>query len=260
MFGFPVYNRPTNCHFNKNFLRSVIIQVKHPKNSNIVAKKKELASLLTEHFPNNKDLISSTIEIKAEENKTKFLPTGSGVSGILFETKDKSKSINISEDSIVINYSGLVYKNFESLMVEVENLIMKIFEICEIKSLSWISMRKINLIQFESNDQIKPFLGMASVFNNGLISSFASIPGNEFLNSGISNISLTEGKHTLNLTSGLVPSPDKIRNLILDIDLYFQDSNISKDILKSKLSEINTEIFNVFNWSLLDQAIKQLNE
>jgi len=260
MFGFPSYSRPENFHFGKNFIRSVTIQIKYPKNGNIINQKAKLVKLLSEKFPNNQDLQSSSIQIKNVNNKTEFLPKSLGVSGIMFQTKDAFQSLNISESFIVLNIGGSVYTNLETLWNDIEKEVQEIFSICQITELNWVSIRKINLIQFELKEGVKPLEGIAAVFNNALISNFSSIPGSEFLYNGISNFSLKNGNHNLNLTLGLIPSLDAIKNLMLDIDLFYTEEKIPIAKLMEKLFEINQEIFNIFNWCLQDNTIKQLNK
>ena len=258
MFGFPSYSRPENFHFGKNFLRSVTIQIKYAKNGGIIGQKAKLVKLLSEKFPNNQDLQSNSIQIKNVNNKTEFLPKSLGVSGIMFQTKDTFQSINISENFIVINIDGSVYTNMETLWKDIEKELTEVLSICQIKELNWVSIRKINLIQFELKEDVKPLEGIAAVFNNALISNFLSIPGSEFLYNGISNIALKNGNHNLNLTLGLIPSVEAIKNLMLDIDLFYLEEKIPISSLKDKLFEINQEMFNIFNWCLHDNTIKQL--
>ncbi|MCC6838393.1 MAG: TIGR04255 family protein [Bacteroidia bacterium] len=258
MFGFPVNTRPANFHFSKNFLRSVSVQIKYAKNENIVNQKAALLKLLSEKFPNSQDLQSQKIQIKNINNKTEVIPSSTGVSGILFETKNSLQSINISETFILIGINGSVYTNLETLWNTIEGDLMSIFNICGIKQLEWVSIRKINVFQFELQPDTKPLEGISAVFNKALISNFLTIPGGEFMFNGISNITLKNGTNNLNLTLGLVPSQETKKSLILDIDVYCIEEGLAVEKLKERIFEINQEIFNVFSWSLQDQMIKQL--
>lgn len=260
MFGFPQYSRPANFHFNKNFLRSVTIQVKFPKNDVITSQKETWIKVLSAKFPNVQELQTGAIEIKNINNKTQFSQKDLGLSGFLFQTKDGLKSINISESFIVINTDGNQYTNIEGLWNDVEKEISEILGSCGIKELEWISIRKINVIQFELKEDSNALKGISAVFNHALVSNFLSIPGNDYLNSGISNVALKNKTQNLNLTLGLVPSQDMAKNLLLDIDLFFNDAAYPVEDIKKNLFQINQEIFNIFNWCLQDKTLEQLKK
>ena len=179
--------------------------------------------------------------------------------GILFQTKDLQKSINISDDFINITYNGGVYTNIESFWAEIENVFNQTMTTCSIGQVNWVSIRKINVMPFELGSELKPVDSIASVFNVALVNNFLMIPGKEFLKNGVSNITLNNGNNNLNLTLGLIPSDDKVKNLVLDIDLYCAENELPCSSIKNKLLEINKEIFNIFNWSLQDKALQQLN-
>lgn len=258
MFGFPSYSRPANFSYNRNFLRSVVVQIKYSKNNNILDNKKLLVDILSATFPNHQELKNAGVRIKNINNKTQFIPQDFGVSGILFQTKDALKSINVSEESLVISFDGSTYTNIEKLWDELQLDLNRIFETILVKELVWISVRKINLIQFEVNENVSPIEGLRTAFNSALIGNFISLPGNENLINAVSNITLKNNEQNLNLTFGLIPSKEKDRNIILDIDIFLTDEVFAIDKLKEKLFDINSEIFNIFNWSLQESVINEL--
>ena len=67
--------------------------------------------------------------------------------------------------------------------------------------------------------------------------------------------------YQLNLNYGLIPNQNETskRQFVLDIDLFNFKSDFISSNLITEFQIINDEIFNIFNWSLLDSVKDSLN-
>lgn len=256
MFGFPSHNRTT---YNTNFLRTITLQVKFLKDPTIITKKDALVNLLSPLLPNCVNMETNTITFANVNNKAQISPKNEGVSGFAFSSKDSFKQLNITNESIVVNYNGQVYSNFDAFWDEIGVLIINVLDLLSIKEINWASIRKINIIQLKIVSPNKPYEGLGSVFNNALVNHYLTIPSNSLLVSGLSNFVLSGDGNNLKLVYGLLPSSGETKELVLDIDLFCDKQKLSSDNLKNKFFEINQEVFNIFNWSLLDKTVNHLN-
>lgn len=256
MFGFPTYLRTT---YKKNFLRSVTFQMKYAKENSVLNQKAKLIELLSSTFPNNKEENAVSFQLPPD-NKTQIIPKHEGIAGFYFETKDKLKSLHISTTNMVITITGQQYINFEAFWNEFEPKISDILKTSGISEINWLSIRKINLIQLKLLEGEMVYQGISSIFNKALVDQYLILPGKEYLNRGFSNFTLTNDNKNLNLTIGLLPSSQEIKDLILDIDLFCDNEKLKIDEIKNRFGEINQEIFNVFNWSLQDATIETLKQ
>lgn len=257
MFGFPPHNRTT---YKNNFLRTITLQLKFSKNSEILKRKDDFVSTLSTILPNCANMETSTITFGNVNSKAQISPSSNGLVGFSFSSKDSFKKINITEDSIIINYNGQVYSDFEKFWDEIAPILKKILDISSIKIINWASIRKINIIQLKIDSPNHAYEGLGSVFNNALVNQYLTIPSNSLLVSGLTNFVLKGDGKNLKLVYGLIPFVGEDKELVLDIDLFCDNQNISIENLKDKFFEINQEIFNVFNWSLLDKTVNFLNE
>ena len=64
----------------------------------------------------------------------------------------------------------------------------------------------------------------------------------------------------LNIVYGLLaPSQMKSKKqILLDIDLFYFNQNTQLDLIGEKWTEINDEIFNIFNWAISSELKAEL--
>jgi uncharacterized protein (TIGR04255 family) len=260
MFGFPNAQRGENFHYKNNFLKSVIFQVRYPNKDIVLKNKDKIIESLIENYPNKHDLVENKIELHFQ-NKTQVVKNVElKPQGLNFTTKDGNKGVAISEDSITYTVNGLNYINFEHFFNEIKPELNKLFQICEISILLRVAIRKINLLEFTINEDIRPADALGIIFNHSLISNSLSIPGRNLLEKSITNFSFSEGNFKLNLSYGLLPKDiNKNQNAILDIDLFSTQEGMSINELYNQTMIINKEIFNIFSWTLLESTKNQLD-
>ncbi len=70
--------------------------------------------------------------------------------------------------------------------------------------------------------------------------------------SGVTNVTMENADNRLNIVYGLLtPSQMKPqKQILLDIDLFYFNQNTPLDLIEEKWTEINDEIFNIFNWAI----------
>jgi len=261
MFGFPIVPKPENFYFKKNFLRSVIFQVKFPNQDVVLKNAEKIVEILKVNYPNKHDLVQNKFEFHIQ-NKTQVIKNVEvKPQGINFNTKDGNRAFSISEDSITYTINGLNYINFEQFFSEINVELKKLFDLCKISMLNRVAIRKINILEFTINDDIKPVDALGLIFNHSLINSFLSMPGRNAIDKSLSTVNLNQGDFRLNLSYGLLPPQNNIntRNAILDIDLFSQEANCPTKELVNMTQAINREIFNIFSWALQESTQNQLN-
>jgi len=114
-----------------------------------------------------------------------------------------------------------------------------------------IAIRKINLIEpIEPTYSNKDLLLMA--FNKDLIHNIASFSDMTPVASGVTNVTMEKADKRLNIVYGLLaPSQKKgKKRILLDMDLFFLNQNVPLSSIEAKWTEINDEIFNIFNWAI----------
>ena len=109
-----------------------------------------------------------------------------------------------------------------------------------------------NLIEpIDSTYSNKDLLFMA--FNKDLIRNIASFPDMTRVASGVTNVTMENVDNRLNIVYGLLLAPSQMKpkkQILLDIDLFYFNQNTPLDLIEGKWTEINDEIFNIFNWAI----------
>ena len=252
MFGFPTEERPQGFQFKSNLLKSVIFQVKFDRTEEVVAGFKAKRETLKNQLPITNTISQNFAQVKFEKDKTPIVQTASSPThGYEFKTEDNNKTLVITEDTLSYTIAGPLYQNFSVTLSEIKNDFFHILKECQVLSFNRIAIRKINLIEpIDPTLSNKDLLLMA--FNEDLVHSIISFPDTTRLASGVTNVTMENDKKKLNLVYGLLaPSQKKgKKQILLDMDLFFFNQSIPLSLIEAKWTEINNEIFNIFNWAI----------
>lgn len=262
MFGFPKANRAEIGSFHRNFLRSVIFQVKFEDNSNILEKREDISKLFSDLLPRKHDRFEHGVQISFKGDQTPILnPITEKDTGFELRSIDGQKVLSIVSDNLTYTVGGKIYVDFETFKSEL-TLIKEVLKLGKITNVNRIAVRKLNIIEFEIPEENKaaPMELLGSVLNPELF-NVSSLPESSLGNikQNISTINYVKDDYRLNLRYGLVVSPSDEKNghILLDIDL-FNLSNVEAGNIFNVTETINSEIFNVFNWALSEESSKYL--
>ena len=255
IFGF---NEVQHKDFKNNFLKSVILQLSYNKVLDFQDKRQKIENFFKDLFPRVGVPTSSGIHITFKNASTPVLEQVNNEDKIEMKSLSGQKTLLISNTSIVFTTTGKEYINY----VQLESDMCKIqeyFTHCEIKELTRISIRKINIVDFK-NALGDPFTIFQSLINTELVGNLAYFPSSTYLKQNIQNLTFKKDVYTFNIKYGLNmqnPQPD-IGQLLIDFDLILTDK-ISVTNLFTITDEINQEIFNAFNWVVSENFINLMN-
>lgn len=254
MFGFP---KTEYKSFEKNFLKTVIFQFAYEKKEEVNESKNQIKEIFKDSFPRQRDVVTSGIQINIDKNQTQIVNPIQESNGIELKSNDGQKVLNITDSSFTFTTNGKAYKNFSKLKNDLIN-VTEFFKLCDIKTLSRVAIRKINFIDFTLDDNPVGILDF--LFNENLIGNLNHFPNTSKINHNIQSLNYYDNSNYLNIKYGLnIPNmKGTIGQVIIDIDLYTSRTVRSNELF-SIATDINNEIFNVFNWIVSDQTLKLLN-
>jgi len=252
MFGFKKADRLQGGQFKRNLLKSVIFQVKFEKSEDVVAGFKAKREILKNKLPITNSILQNFAEVKFEKNKTPIIQTASSPNhGYEFKTEDNNKTLVITEDTLSYTIAGPSYQKFSVAISEIKKDFFPILKESNVLNFTRVAIRKINLIEpIDPTLSNKDLLLMA--FNEDLVHNITSFPDMTRVASGVTNVTMENADKRLNIVYGLLaPSQKKgTKRILLDMDLFFFDQNVPLGSIEAKWSEINAEIFNIFNWAI----------
>lgn len=263
MFEFPKAERSDAEKFNRNYLKSVIFQVKFDSTDEIDKKKKEITLLFKELLPRVQDIASGEFKIIFNSEQTPIVQSpDKEKTGFSLRSMDGQEIISFNKDSISLSISGNAYAGFKNIENNL-SILDKVFNLCGINTFNRVAIRKINIIEFEiiEEENTNPMQIMELILNPNLLNSATYFPQVEYIKQNIRTINYIKENNRLNLRYGLIV-PDinsKIGQILVDIDL-FTIENVPVDSLEKFSTEINSEIFNIFSWALSEEAKKQLKQ
>ena len=263
MFGFPEAERSDIQSYNRNYLKSVIFQVKFNATDEINKNKEEIALLFKDLFPRVNDTKHERIKVSFETDQTPIIqPVSQDGLGFELRSTDGNNIFSFSKDAISLTILGSAYKNYKNIE---ENIILlkKVFELCKITSFSRVAIRKLNIIEFEiaEKSETTPMKIIEMVLNPNLLNSTACLPQSESIRQNIQTIIYVKENDRLNLRYGLIVSDANTKRgqILIDIDL-FTVGDIQVCSLESFSDKINSEIFNIFSWAISEEAKEQLRK
>ncbi|MBF9221766.1 TIGR04255 family protein [Hymenobacter ruricola] len=246
----------------RNFLRTVVFQVKFPTIENFAARQSEIQDAVKSTF-----FVAATDEQTFQitlDSGTPVITPAEGVPGTMeFHDTSRQKIFNVSNDTLSLTISGAAYTNFRQVQNDLNASIYAVTELLQIKTFSRVAIRKINLVSARSkvvSPKAKEMI--KGVFNNDLLTSVFNMPAAEHLLTSITNSRFVEGDNTLNIVYGLLPKQDfepDSSHLLLDIDLFNSSTHSSIEEIKSNFNLINDAIYNIFIWSLQPSLISILS-
>lgn len=254
MFGFPKVDPTIKHTFKQNFLRNVSFQIRFNETEKFIDNKYSIHKIFETKYPRLNDIVSNQLEIHIDKNETPIVSTTKG-KGFTLRSLDGNRTLNFTTTSIDILINGNGYKNFKDIIDFELEKIQEILLQYSISEVNRIAIRKVNIIGLLVNENTNLSQISKKLLNERVAYCLDSFPMEEFINQNISNISYSNYKNGLNLKIGntLQPNNTKIGHVICDIDRF--DTNINEtDSLKIIFGNINDEIFNVFMWTLSDEA------
>jgi len=255
VFGF---TEVAHKNYENNFLRSVVFQVSFDKNDQFVGKANQIKDLFKEDFPRFNVSKEQGIELSFNKGTSNVKSVNEG-SIINLKSEDGQKSIQISDTRLNFTVSGKAYKCFSDLNSELVK-IGEFLELCSIKNVVRLAIRKINIVEFKINDT--PTDVLSFLLNSELVSYLNAFPNKEHINHSLQVLNYKDNNNYLNLKYGLVipQNPNTTHGqLVIDIDMYKQES-IKKEDIVSESKIINSEIFNIFSWLINDNTKKLLQD
>lgn len=262
MFGFPKIETHKDFQFKRNFLKSVVFQVKYNSNDYVLEKIGDIEKCLIGEFPNKKQIRQVGMGSTMEGDNTPILqPHQRTDEGFHFSTKTNDKIVAFTKDALTLTIVGKAYQNFSFLLSEIEK-IKPLFDLCKIEEFNRIAIRKSNFIEYlpnsEGAEKANPLDILPQMLNNALV---PTSPANKYQKEGVSKMLFQNFHYTLNLQYGVMRTSEEplVNALFLDLDLFSSEQNVKRERLDEIVEKINREMFNAFSWAITDNLVNVLN-
>lgn len=265
MFGFPHIQRDSSHQLSNNIITSAIFQVKFPMLQDLISKKKEITDDLNELFPNVENIVQQSGALKFSQDGTPILESASSkTNGFEFRSSDNNMALAIVGDAINLTIFGKAYKNFKYVSDIFISKLVPLLEKIGVSALNRIAIRKVNALDINKNadNETDHLQIMNMIYNNAIIRNVAVIKNENELDRAVSYITLKNAdNYKLNLGYGLLDINQQTpRQLLLDVDVFKVEANISIENIIDELKKINDEIYDIFAWSLNPKFLKDLQE
>ena len=259
MFNFPNIEKDPSFRYNQNFLKTVIFQIKYPKNNSITSNEKFLDETFKGEFPNKRNIMSGELKMKFEKTPI-LLSQTNAATGFEYKSNTGNVVYSVVDDAINLTFAGSEYYNFENSYSLYAKHVKTILDQINIPYLTRIAIRKINIFEFEYNDSTPLVNFLPFIIKEPAIENYFCFPNIAKATSGITQLSFNESDYQLNLAYGLLKDKSATgKNLaVIDIDL-FKMGNIDTKLLDDEMRKINSEIFNVFEFLISENLKKLLN-
>lgn len=255
MFGFP---KSEYKRFKSNFLKTVIFQIKFEKCLNIENNSDNIKKIFEEDFPRVTQGEGNGFEIILGNEAPNIQKTSKSYR-LNLKSKDGQKVIDINEDSLNYTITGASYISFRHIVTDIKNIV-SFLKVCDVTTVNRIALRKVNIVEFKNNDNPSDILNY--LLNHALVSNLLEFPNREKINHNIQTVTYKDENRQLNLRYGFNLPPQlesEIGQLIIDIDIFnIENTEISRILSEAEL--INSEIFNIFNWVINENAKNILND
>ncbi len=240
MFGF---QKSEYKIFKRNFLRKVVFRIDFKKNENIQFNEDSIKTVFSEYFPRFVKTEGNGIQITIGNQDPKFEHLKGNESFIL-KTSDGLTTIEMNERTFSLSFDNTSYESSESIR-RLFRLISEFFD-GKIDVLNRISLKKINIIEFDNNENPNGVLYF--LLNNSVIGNIDSFPSTDLINHNLQSVNYRNEDYYLNLKYGMNIPPvanTKIGQVIIDIELVKHSiSELSN--LGLVFDTINEEVYNVF--------------
>lgn len=267
MFGFPAQNKPDGFRLINNLLRSATFQLKYKASKDVQSETSQLVSILLPIFPIVKQINKARLEANVSSaNEAPQFNSEIKPSGLQFSIEGDTKLFVLNEEAITMTFSGEVYENFSIAYAEFSRIIHLVVPILSVKTFSRVAIRKINGLQCEtdppSKEGIQPWkIVLQDIFSPESLAGFNVLPGNHYAVSYLSHNRLSIGDNRLNLVYGIPTKEIKqnTRQALLDIDIANVSEDTPIDSIDDLFSAINSEIYNVFIWTIKPDFLQAVN-
>lgn len=253
MFGF---EQSEYKIFTRNFLRRVVFQIDFKKNSKILSDEDFVKSVFSDSFPRFVRAQGEGVQITLQDKNTRFEQL-KGQESFKLKSSDGLTTLDINDTFLRLSFDNSGYESSD----DIRNLfdLFKKFFTEKLNILDKISLKKINIIEFDNNKNPNGILYY--LLNNSVISNVDSFPNTELINHNLQSVNYKNQDYYLNIKYGMNIPPVKnmkTGQVIIDIELVKHTESKLENI-QSIFDEINDEIYNVFCTLINDNTKDILN-
>lgn len=252
MFGFPKaeYNI-----YKRNFLRKVFFQIDFKKSSRILENEEFVKSIFFQKFPRFIKAQGKGLQITIGD--VPKLETLSDDEALIFKSQDGQITVEMNDKSIKLSFDNTAYQS----KVDIKNALSLITHLFndKIEAVDRIILRKINIIEFDSTNNPNGILYY--LLNKSIVGNVDSFPNTELINHNLQSVNYRNDNFYLNLKYGMNMPPNtnlKIGQVIIDVECVKHTSTTIAEI-ENVFDDINSEMFNVFDMLINDNAKNILN-
>lgn len=259
MFNFPKTPRTIGLQFYPNLLKSVTFQVKYPKNEGLLKAEAIWRERLQSRLPNSKKVMHGQVRFTITEKTPIIQPPTSANIGFELRSKDSKEVLIVTEDALTLTIMGKAYSNFNDVFGSIERDFYPLLNETHISEFNRVAIRKINIIEFSPAEKCSVPEALASIFNETLVHNLIFMPSQDTLDSGMTRCTFNAPEFKLNLAYGVLEQKQNThRQAVLDIDLFKINGFTSIYNLNDVMTQINEEIFNIFNWAIQKELLSSL--
>ncbi|MBQ6099326.1 MAG: TIGR04255 family protein [Methanobrevibacter sp.] len=245
-----------------NFLNEIIFRIDFTTILKICGDEKEsvddFRNAIFDDFPNVEILHQKkfNLDIDVESGYPKNL-THEGNLCWIFRNDNADKEVSLTSNNLVLNYKRGAYKGFKLFLDDVMLIISALKQYSPFK-LNFLGLRYINEIyDAEINDDIHKYVSN-SLSNTALLNDFKENQLIQFF----SKLQMQKDDYIFTMQYGFynpTENPDHEKHFILDYDCV--NKNVMNiDDVKEHLIEMNSLIFEKFEYSITDEFIEKMGE
>lgn len=253
MFGF---QKAEYKVFKRNFLRKVIFKIDFKKNTEILANEDFVKSVFSDFFPRFVKAQGNGVQITIGNQNPRFEQL-KGQESYILKSSDGLTTLDINDTFLQLSFDNTAYKSSDDI-----RSLFKLFNDFfkdKLDTLDRISLKKINIIEFDNNNNPNGILYF--LLNNSVIGNVDSFPNPELINHNLQSVNYRNEDYYLNIKYGMNIPPVKnmkIGQVIIDIELVKHTISQLSDI-GSIFDVINEETYNVFCTLINDNTKALLN-
>lgn len=246
----------------------MIFQLKFPA-IDVGATEKDFTSHLSTSYPQRRSIKQGGFSIRVgseEGHRTPVVTTEDATdAGVEYRSESGNRIFQLLRDSIALTILDGQYSTFHDEFDTFWEGAQVLMESLEIRTLTRLAIRKINLFEFRENTDTPAVESLPVVFKEGLVESLMSFPGHSVTRASLHRVEMTEGAHQLKLAYGLTPQvkeSDGFRNRIgtLDIDVFRMEADLDPTVAPDEMRCINETVYNVFDYVVTDEAKRFMME
>ena len=213
MFGFPIVDRSIIKKFGRNFIRSLIFQLKYGTVDLSTEKKEDLKKLFSKSLPIEGQIIETRLDFQQTEDQTPIISAVPRTSlGFELMSIDKQKKITFLNNSLTLTYPGNQYSNFNNFKKDEFGQIKKVIKTLKIDTLKRVAIRKINVVEFDVPDDIQQnkIDAYSAILNQDLLTNLNCFPNRDLIDHKISSVKYKKDNYNLHLRYGVVPKAKRL--------------------------------------------------